>query len=177
MSLSSCLLLVFRSSSEFCLASHPGSRSSKTDLQTSLNEGGRGSTTTHHRAQSSLVIVQMALALVLLIGAGLLFRTIRRLWEVNPGFDTRDVHHFQGWAFAFGDQDGPGLTNRLPAIDRAPPPNSRCTGGGRHSDGSARPGIQHRPLLGRLAGTDIHNGGSASALLLRPVRIISGRWR
>ena len=73
----------------------PGLKSSNTDLQTSLKEGGRGSTTTHHRAQSSLVILQMALALVLLIGAGLLFRTIRQLWEVNPGFDTRDVLTFR----------------------------------------------------------------------------------
>ena len=73
----------------------PGLKSSNTDLQTSLKEGGRGSTTSHHRAQSSLVIVQTALALVLLIGAGLLFRTIRRLWEVNPGFDAQDVLTFR----------------------------------------------------------------------------------
>src|SRR5277367_2244089 len=58
----------------------PALKSSKADLQASLKEGGRGSTNPHHRAQSSLVIVQMALTLVLLVGAGLLFRTIRHLW-------------------------------------------------------------------------------------------------
>ncbi len=73
----------------------PALKTSNTDLQTSLKQGGRGSTTTRHRAQSALVIVQMALALALLIGAGLLFRTIRQLWEVNPGFDTRDVLTFR----------------------------------------------------------------------------------
>jgi hypothetical protein len=73
----------------------PALKSSKADLQTSLMEGGRGSTTSHHRAQSSLVIVQMALTLVLLAGAGLLFRTIRHLWEVNPGFDPHNVITFK----------------------------------------------------------------------------------
>ena len=72
----------------------PALQSSRADLQTSLKAGGRGSTSPHHRAQSSLVIVQMALTLVLLVGAGLLFRTIRQLWEVNPGFDARHVIAF-----------------------------------------------------------------------------------
>jgi predicted permease len=73
----------------------PALKSSRADLQTSLNAGGRGSTNSHYRAQSSLVIVQMALTLVLLAGAGLLFRTIRHLWEVNPGFDPRNVITFR----------------------------------------------------------------------------------
>ena len=72
----------------------PALQSSRADLQASLKSGGRGSTSPHHRAQSSLVIVQMALTLVLLVGAGLLFRTIRRLWEVNPGFDARHTIAF-----------------------------------------------------------------------------------
>jgi len=73
----------------------PALKSSKADLQTSLKAGGRGFTSSHHRAQSSLVIVQMALTLVLLAGAGLLFRTIHHLWEVNPGFDPHNVITFK----------------------------------------------------------------------------------
>jgi predicted permease len=73
----------------------PALKSSKADLQIALKEGGRGSTGAHHRAQSSLVIVQTALTLVLLVGAGLLFRTIHRLWNVNPGFDARHVITFR----------------------------------------------------------------------------------
>ena len=73
----------------------PGLKNWSADLQTVLKEGGRGSTGTHQRAQSSLVIVQMALTLVLLVGAGLLFRTIRQLWDVNPGFDTRQILTFK----------------------------------------------------------------------------------
>jgi predicted permease len=73
----------------------PAVRSSNTDLQTSLKEGGRGSTSIHHRAQGSLVTVQMALTVVILMGAGLLFRTIHNLWDVNPGFDTQHVITFK----------------------------------------------------------------------------------
>ncbi|MFZ0581338.1 MAG: ABC transporter permease [Candidatus Acidiferrales bacterium] len=65
------------------------------DLQASLKEGGRSLTRARHRAQSSLVIVQMALTLVLLVGAGLLLRSIRHLWDANPGFDARHVITFE----------------------------------------------------------------------------------
>ena len=73
----------------------PAVRSSKTDLQTSLKEGARGSTSSHHRAQGSLLIVQMALTLVILVGAGLLFRTVHNLWDVNPGFNAKHLITFK----------------------------------------------------------------------------------
>jgi predicted permease len=72
----------------------PALKSSKTDVQNSLKKGGRGSSISH-RAQSTLVIVQVALTLVLLAGAGLLFRTIRQLGDVNPGFDPHNVITFK----------------------------------------------------------------------------------
>jgi len=73
----------------------PAMKSWNSDPQASLKEGGRSSTGSHHGAQSILVMVQMALTLVLLVGAGLLFRTIRHLWDVNPGFDTQHVITFK----------------------------------------------------------------------------------
>jgi predicted permease len=73
----------------------PVFRSWRADLQGALKEGGRGSRGAHQRAQSSLVIVQMALTLVLLVGAGLLFRTIRQLWDVKPGFDAQHLLTFK----------------------------------------------------------------------------------
>jgi predicted permease len=73
----------------------PALKSSCADPQAALKEGGRGSTSARHRTQSSLVIVQMALTLLLLVGAGLLLRTIRHLWSVNPGFDTQHVMTFK----------------------------------------------------------------------------------
>jgi predicted permease len=73
----------------------PALQSSRSDIQSALKEAGRGSTSTHHRAHSSLVIVQMALTLVLLVSAGLLFRTIHHLWNINPGFDTDHIITFK----------------------------------------------------------------------------------
>lgn len=73
----------------------PALKSSKADLLSSLKAGGRGASAARHRTQSSLVIVQMALTLILLAGAGLLFQTIRNLWRTNPGFDTQHLVTFQ----------------------------------------------------------------------------------
>jgi predicted permease len=73
----------------------PALKSWNPDLQGSLKEGSRGSVGSHHRAQNGLVIVQMALTLMLLACAGLLFRTIRHLWEVNPGFEAQHVITFK----------------------------------------------------------------------------------
>ena len=56
-----------------------------------LKEGGRGKTAARHRLQHSLVAVEMALAVVLLIGAGLMVRTLSALSHVNPGFDPDNV--------------------------------------------------------------------------------------
>jgi putative ABC transport system permease protein len=68
----------------------PALKSWSADPQMSLKERGRGSTV-HRRTQSSFVVVQVASTLVLLVGAGLLLRTIFNLWNVNPGFDTRNI--------------------------------------------------------------------------------------
>jgi len=73
----------------------PALQSSKANLDLCLKEGSRGSTGGQYRAQGALVIVQMALTLVLLVGAGLLLRTIHLMWGVDPGFDMRNVITFK----------------------------------------------------------------------------------
>jgi predicted permease len=73
----------------------PAFKSGNADLQGSLKEGGRSSTRASHRTQSSLVVVQMALTLVLLVSAGLLLRSIRHLSQLNPGFDMQHLVTFQ----------------------------------------------------------------------------------
>ena len=73
----------------------PALKSWSADPQASLKEGGRGSTIVHRRTQSSFIIMQVALTLVLLVGAGLLFRTILHLSNVNPGFDTKNIITFK----------------------------------------------------------------------------------
>jgi predicted permease len=72
----------------------PALKSSKTDLQAGLKEGSRGSSG-HQHTQRVLVVAQIALALILLMGGSLLYRTIHNLWAVNPGYDTRHVMSFQ----------------------------------------------------------------------------------
>ena len=73
----------------------PALKSWNTDPQASLREGGRGSTVFHRRTQSTFIVMQVALTLVLLVGAGLLFRTILHLWNVDPGFITKNVITFK----------------------------------------------------------------------------------
>jgi predicted permease len=73
----------------------PALKSWSPDPQASLKEGGRGSTAAHRRTQSSFVVMQVALTLVLLVGAGLLFRTILRLRNVDPGFETKNIIAFK----------------------------------------------------------------------------------
>ncbi len=56
-----------------------------------LAQGSRASSRGILRLQSGFVIAELALALILLTGAGLMIRTIAGLWSVNPGFDPHDL--------------------------------------------------------------------------------------
>jgi putative ABC transport system permease protein len=69
---------------------------SGTNLAEALREGARGATAGLHtnRTRGLLVIVEVALALVLLVGAGLLIQSFVRLQQVALGFDPRDVLTF-----------------------------------------------------------------------------------
>jgi predicted permease len=72
----------------------PALKASQPDLHETLKEGGRGGSATRHRAQGVLVAAEISLALVLLIGAGLMIRTLAALWKVNPGFDANKILTF-----------------------------------------------------------------------------------
>jgi predicted permease len=72
----------------------PALQVSLTDLQETLKEGSRGSTAGHRRMRNLLVVSEVAAALVLLAGAGLMLRTVWSLGGVNPGFDPRHVLTF-----------------------------------------------------------------------------------
>jgi putative ABC transport system permease protein len=68
----------------------------KTNLAESLKEGRRGATASvqTNRTRNLLVVVEVALALVLLVGAGLLINSFVRLRQVEPGFDPQQVLAF-----------------------------------------------------------------------------------
>ena len=84
----------------------PAVRASAPDLAR-LREGGRGATRGRHWGRNGLVVGQTALALVLLIGSGLLIRSFSKLSHVAPGYDTRNVFTFQIAPEGESLRDGP----------------------------------------------------------------------
>jgi predicted permease len=73
----------------------PAVQSASPNVQGALQQSSRGTTTGRNRLLGRLVVVQFALTLVLMTGAGMLLRSIRNLWHVNPGFDAKHVISFQ----------------------------------------------------------------------------------
>jgi predicted permease len=67
----------------------PALQASRPDLNETLKDGGRGSTHGRSRMRHALIVSQVALALVLLAGAGLLVNSFVRLLDVPPGFEPR----------------------------------------------------------------------------------------
>ncbi len=72
----------------------PALKNSQLDLHETLKEGGRGLSGARHRAQRSFVAAEIALAVLLLAGAGLMFRSLARLSRVDPGFDPHNLLTF-----------------------------------------------------------------------------------
>lgn len=69
----------------------PALQATRIDLNDALKAGARGSTGRGHRARGLLVISEIALALTLLIGAGLFIRSLAQLQRVDPGFQAKNV--------------------------------------------------------------------------------------
>ena len=63
----------------------------RAEIGVALRKAGRGLAGGHHRVRAALVSTQVAVALVLLVGAGLLVRSFLVLLDVNPGFDAQNV--------------------------------------------------------------------------------------
>ena len=89
----------------------PALKSSQWGLSETLKEGGRGASSGRVRAQGIFVAVEMALALVLLIGAGLMIRSMAAVWNVDPGFRSDNV-------MTFGLSLSPSMRTASPATIR-----------------------------------------------------------
>jgi len=89
----------------------PALKTRGVNLQDVLKESGRGSSGARHRLQGAFVAIEVGLSLVLLIGAGLMIRSLAALWRVNPGFNP-------GHAITF-DLSLPAAAGATPAETRA----------------------------------------------------------
>ena len=69
----------------------PALQTSRVDLNDTLKEGGRGNSGMRSRARSLLVVSEIAMSLVLLVGAGLMVQSFLRLRQVNLGLDPKNV--------------------------------------------------------------------------------------
>ena len=97
----------------------PALKMSRVGVNESLKEGGRSGSGVRHRAQSIFVVTEMAMAVVLLVGAGLMVRSLTRLWHVDPGFDP---HHVADFGVALPppilNADANAIRNYLRELDR-----------------------------------------------------------
>ena len=95
----------------------PVLQSAKTNLTETLKEGERNSSPSHNRAGKLLVISEVALTLVLLVGAGLLVKSFWRLSQVNPGFNPQNVLAMQ-ISINARPEEGPRVDNFLSQLQQ-----------------------------------------------------------
>ena len=84
----------------------PALHASRGDLNSKLQQSSRRTAGGHQWMRRTLVIAEVSLALVLLVGAGLLFRSLSRLFAIDPGFDTSQLltMHVQASGTRFDDE-------------------------------------------------------------------------
>jgi len=83
----------------------PALHASRGDLNAKLQQSSRRTAGGHQWMRRTLVIAEVSLALVLLVGAGLLFRSLSRLFAIDPGFDTSQLLTMQVQASGTGFDD------------------------------------------------------------------------
>jgi putative ABC transport system permease protein len=91
----------------------PAIRATRRDISMVLAQGGRGQVSGRNRLQWLLVGTQVALAVLLLAGAGLLLRSFRELGKVSPEFETAHVLTFHISGSWSESADYPGLIQRI----------------------------------------------------------------
>ncbi|MGH9579858.1 MAG: FtsX-like permease family protein, partial [Terriglobales bacterium] len=69
----------------------PAWKAARTDPNTPLRESGRGVAGSRSRFHAALVVAEVALVMVVVVGAGLMINSVKRLLGEDPGFDPRNV--------------------------------------------------------------------------------------
>ena len=137
------LLIALLTSLLFGLA--PALQTSRVDLRSVLVEGGRGVVGGGRRwSRSALVACEVALSLVLLVGAGLLVRTLAYLNGLDPGFQRAQRHHRAGLAAGRPLQDQRRREPPVHAEPRPHPRDSRSAVRGCRVDAAVRAPAQQR---------------------------------
>ena len=72
----------------------PALKTGRADISDALKGAGRGLSGARNKFQSVFVIVELAVSIILLAGAGLMMRSIAGMWKANPGFDSHHVLTF-----------------------------------------------------------------------------------
>ncbi len=144
----------------------PALRTSKTDLNEALKDGGKSTAgKERHRMRSLLVVADVALALILLAGAGLMMKSFVRLLEVNPGFDSSHVLTLGISLWGPKSADVPAVqffqqmldrVKALPGVESAAVINQIPLGGnldmyGVHVEGKSDPNPERDPSADRYA--------------------------
>ncbi|MBK7598838.1 MAG: ABC transporter permease [Acidobacteria bacterium] len=96
----------------------PAINALKTDLTMAINDGGRGTKGASGSSllRNSLLVGQIAAALVLMVGAGLLVKSLIKLEQVNPGFETANILTFQMSLSSERYFDKPGKPEKINAF-------------------------------------------------------------
>jgi putative ABC transport system permease protein len=130
----------------------PALQAGVVDVHETLKETGRG-TSGRHWLRSSLVVVEVATTLVLLIGAGLMIRSFYRLQKVNPGFS---YDHVTSFTLALPEKKYPAAEQQIQFYNRLLE-NLRD-----------QPGVE---AVGAASGLPLGNNGSQSSFIIdgRPI--------
>ncbi len=110
----------------------PALQASRPNLTEGLKEGERGSSGRRQRLRSVLVVGEVALTLTLLVGAGLLIQSFRRVLQVDPGFKPQNLLTMQ---VSVNNPDGQQVANFFEAVaTKRPQPARRQIGRGVERD-------------------------------------------
>jgi predicted permease len=164
----------------------PALQSARTDLVGSLKEGGRGATSGmgQTNVRNALVVVEIAMAFILLSGAALLIHSFYRLQQVNPGFDTTNVITMQLPMTSEQYPDGPRIISYVGRVIE----KVRAVPGVREAAIASALPLQGWPdgmpfLIEGRSFVDIANRSSCGFKPVSPsylsalgIRLVKGRW-